>query len=267
LDVTYAIGNPAIPSAPGSCLRQDFTLTQDLPLDPVLAFTELGRIDLATMDLQDVLSRVSELAKLTIPGADEVSVTLVQDGKATTAAFTGQLAMDLDEKQYETGFGPCLDAAHAGETIVINDMAQEVRWPDFTPRALEQGAHSSMSVGLPIQHAVTGAINMYAHKPSVFDDASAELAQTFASYAAIGLANAHLYQSTATLAAQMEQAMASRAVIEQAKGIVAAQLRCSTEDAFTAISRMSQSSHRKLREVAAEIVGEATGNPSTSEPE
>lgn len=233
-------------------------MTKELPLDPMQSFTELGRIDLATMDLQDVLSRVSELAKLTIPGADEVSVTLVEDGRATTAAFTGQLALELDEQQYKTGYGPCLDAASAGETIVIDDMAHEDRWPDFTPRALEQGAGSSMSVGLPIQQAITGAINVYSQGTRAFDDESAEVAKTFASYAAIGLANAHLYQSTAALAAQMEQAMASRAVIEQAKGIVAAEHRCSTEDAFTLISRRSQSSHRKLRDVAADIVTEAT---------
>jgi GAF domain-containing protein len=182
-------------------------LTHDVPLDPIHAFTELGRIDLATMDLHDVLTRVSELAKLTIPGADEVSVTLVQDGKATTAAFTGPLAMDLDEKQYETGYGPCLDAARGGETVFINDMEDEDRWPDFTPSAVQEGARSSMSVGLPIQHAVTGAINMYAQKPRAFDAESAELAQSFASYAAIGLANAHLYQSTASLAAQMPRSI------------------------------------------------------------
>jgi GAF domain-containing protein len=236
-------------------------LTQQLPLDPMQALTELGRVDLATMDLHDVMSRVSELTKSTIPGADEVSVTLVKDGKATTAAFTGELAMQLDEQQYKSGYGPCLDAAEAGETIVIENMASEERWPDFTPHALELGTRSSMSVGLPLQHAITGAINIYASAVGVFDDDSADLAQTFAGYAAISLANAHLYQSTASLAAQMEQAMKSRAVIEQAKGIIAAQHRCSTEEAFTLISRRSQSSHRKLRDVAAEIVTEATAQP------
>jgi GAF domain-containing protein len=227
------------------------------PLDLHEAFAEIGRINFADNDLESVLTRVSELAKRTIPGASEVSVSLVRDNHATTAAFTGDLALYLDEKQYEKGQGPCLSAAEAGDTMLIDDMAAETRWPEYTPRAVENGALSSLSVGLPIQQAVTGALNIYATAPHAFDGEGIEIARTFASYAAVALANAHLYATTAALAEQMQQAMASRAVIEQAKGILVAQTRCTPEQAFDLLIRQSQHSNRKLRDVAQVIVDTA----------
>ncbi len=183
-----------------------------------------------------------------------MSVTLIQDGAATTAAFTGPVALHLDETQYDAGYGPCLDAGRASATVTIEDMATEDRWPQFTARALEQGVRSSMSVSLPVQHAITGALNIYAVQTRAFDSESVDLAQSFASYAAVALANAHLYASTAATAGQMRAAMASRAVIEQAKGVLIARHGCTPDEAFAMLSKASQFSNRKLRDLAEEIV-------------
>lgn len=227
------------------------------PPDPMRAFAELGRINLSEADLEQILHRVAELAKLAVPGADEVSVTLLQDGRANTAAFTGELALKLDERQYQDGTGPCLEAGQGGVTLVVEDMANEGRWPTWTPSAREHGANSSVSVGLPVQQAVTGALNLYARRPGAFDDDAVALSQAFAGYAAVALANAHLYESTATLARQMQDAMANRAVIEQAKGILVAQEACSPDEAFGKLSKISQQRNRKLRDIAATIVERA----------
>ena len=228
------------------------------PPDPMRAFAELGRINLSETDLEEVLHRVAELAKLAIPGAEEVSVTLLQDGRANTAAFTGELALKLDERQYVDGTGPCLEAGQGGMTLLVQDMASEDRWPTFTPTAREHGANSSVSVGLPVQQALTGALNIYARRPRACDDEAIALAEAFAGYAAVALANAHLYESTATLARQMQDAMNSRAVIEQAKGILVARHGCSPETAFGMLSKASQQRNRKLRDVAAGIVSNAS---------
>jgi GAF domain-containing protein len=233
-------------------------MTEARSLDPLQAFAELGRVRLGETDFQQLLSRVSELAKQTVPGAAEVSVTLMQDGTATTAVFTGDLALQLDEKQYDEGYGPCLDAAQGGGTLVIGDMRTEKRWPDYTPRAAECGALSSVSVGLAEQHTITGALNVYGDKPQSFTDASVELIETFAGYAAAALANARAYETTAALAAQMERAMSSRAVIEQAKGLLVGQTGCTPAQAFDMLSKTSQTSNRKLRDVAQSIVDEAS---------
>jgi GAF domain-containing protein len=232
------------------------------PLDPTAAFAELGRIKLSETNLDQVLFRVAELAKRTLPGASEVSVTLIRGDNAYTAAFTGALAVHLDEWQYELGHGPCLDASSAAATLSVTDASDEVRWPDWAARAVEAGVHSSLSIGLPVQEKVTGALNVYSVDPKAFDDDAITLAQTFAGYAAVALANAHLYDTTATLAQQMQAAMESRAVIEQAKGIIMGQRRCTADEAFALLSKVSQDSNRKLRDVAAALVAEAHGQPS-----
>jgi GAF domain-containing protein len=232
------------------------------PLDPTEAFARLGRLKLDESDLNGVLETVADLAKRTIPGAAEVSVTLVRSQKAQTAAFTGDLALRLDESQYETGRGPCLDASAAASTISVPDMTGERRWPHWTASARENGVGSSVSIGLPVQDPVTGALNIYATEPNAFDSDAVVVARTFASYAAVALANAHLYDATATLAQQLQAAMESRAVIEQAKGIIMGQRRCTADEAFALLSKVSQDSNRKLRDVAAALVAEAHGQPS-----
>jgi GAF domain-containing protein len=224
------------------------------PLDPLVAFAELGRMKLGERDLQAVLGRVAELARQTMPGVVGASVTLVESDRAFTAAFAGQLALDLDETQYQEGFGPCLEVAQSAGTVPVPDMAAETRWPAFARQALAAGVHSSLSVALPLQEAVLGALNIYATQSGIFDQDAVELARTFAGYAAVAIANARLYQSTATLAEDMRRAMETRAVIEQAKGIIVAQQHCTPEQAFELLTRLSQSTHRKLRDCAADLV-------------
>jgi len=225
-------------------------------LDPLVAFAELGRMKLDESDLQAVLDRVAELARQTLPGLAGASVTLVESDRAFTAAFAGQLALDLDETQYQEGFGPCLEAAQSAGTVTVPDMAAETRWPAFARQALAAGVRSSLSVALPVQEAVLGALNIYIYalQPAGLDQDAIELAQTFAGYAAVAIANARLYQSTATLAEDMRRAMETRAVIEQAKGILVAQHHCTPEQAFEMLTRLSQTAHRKLRDCAADLV-------------
>ncbi|GAA3348423.1 GAF and ANTAR domain-containing protein [Amorphoplanes nipponensis] len=238
-------------------------MTDNEPMDPTDAYAELGRIKLSETDIDGVLNKVAELAARTIPGTAEVSVTLLRGEGAHTAAFTGDLAVNLDEVQYEQGHGPCLDASRTGDSLSLPDMAAETRWPRWTPRALKAGVHSSLSIGLPIHDTVRGALNVYAVKPATFDEDATILAQTFAGYAAVALANAHLFDVTATLARHMQAAMESRAVIEQAKGIVMGDRRCTADEAFRILSKLSQESNRKVRDVAAALVARAQQTPGS----
>jgi GAF domain-containing protein len=232
------------------------------PMDPTGAFAQLGRIKLSETDIDSVLAQVADVAKRTIPGASEVSVTLVRGGGgAHSAAFTGELALTLDEWQYEHGHGPCLDAAASTATLSVPDMTAERRWPDWAHRAIKAGANCSLSIGLPIGESVSGALNVYATERDAFDEDAIILAQTFSGYAAVALANAHLYDAKATLAQHMEAAMESRAVIEQAKGIIMGERRCSPDEAFAILAKVSQDANRKLRDVATALVTRAMGTP------
>jgi GAF domain-containing protein len=222
--------------------------------DPRAAFAELSKIMLGAQPLSATLTRIAELARQTIPGAAEVSVTLMEGGKVSTVSFTGPLAAQLDERQYEAGFGPCMDAALSGATIPIHDTALSDAYPDFGRLASEHGVTHTISIGLPLEHRSIGALNVYGRDSTPFDETTAELATAFASYAAVAVANAGLYSSTVTLAGNLQAALASRAVIDQAKGILMGRHHCSAEDAFDRLVRQSNTSNRKLHRVAQEIV-------------
>jgi GAF domain-containing protein len=229
------------------------------PTDPASAFAEFGRIRLGETDLHGVLTRVAELAQDALPGADQVSITLVRDGHPYTAAYTGEIALHLDERQYEGHAGPCLQAADGKTTVSVPDTATDTRWDGWAAKAAAAGVGSVLSVGLPIVESVTGAVNIYGLRPAAFDDDTVVLAQRFAGYATVALANAHLHDSTANLAQHMQAAMESRAVIEQAKGIIMGERRCGADEAFAVLTKLSQDSNRKLREVAAALVAQVGG--------
>jgi GAF domain-containing protein len=181
----------------------------------------------------------------------------VDDASQATVACTGQLAMDLDESQYERGRGPCLEAARGGETIQIDDVRSEERWPLYVTMALERGVLSSLSVPIPVQRQAHAALNLYALKPAAFDPDSLEVAATFASYAGVAIANMHLYDGSRRLVEQLQIAMLSRAVIDQAKGILMAQRHCSAQEAFEVLVDLSSRSNTKLRDVAQALVDQA----------
>jgi GAF domain-containing protein len=226
----------------------------DPPRDPRAAFAELSKIMLAEQQLSDTLTRIAELAKETIVGAAEVSVTLMQDDAVSSVVFTGSLASYLDERQYESGFGPCMDAALSGGTVTIPETAADATYPDFGRAAARHGITHTMSIGLPVARQTIGALNIYGTEEGDFNEATQELATAFASYAAVAVANAGVYASTATLAANLQRALESRAVIDQAKGILMGRHGISADGAFDLLSRQSQTTNRKLRDLAVELV-------------
>jgi GAF domain-containing protein len=224
------------------------------------AFAELSGLSIGDEPLNDVLHRTAALAKSVLRVPIEASVTLVGASGATTPAFTGQVALDLDETQYALGYGPCLASAEAGQLVAIPDMATEVRWPAFTGAAFAREIRSTLSVPLPVQRQVIGALNLYSTELAAFDSETAVIAERFGAYAAVAIAHTQLLTSASELADQMAQAMASRAVIEQAKGVLIGQRKCSADDAFNILVNLSQTSHRKLRDVAAAVIDHvATG--------
>jgi GAF domain-containing protein len=224
------------------------------PTDAAAAFAELGRIKLSETDLDGVLHQVADLARRILPGADEVSITLLRERRPATAAQTGGTSLRLDELQYERGAGPCLAAAAEKITVEVPDTATDDRWDGWGAEAARAGMGSVLSLSLPIGETVRGALNVYGAPARAFDTAAVTLAETFVRYAAVALANAHLYDTTASLAQHMQAAMESRAVIEQAKGIIMGERRCSADEAFAILTRVSQDSNRKLRDVAAALV-------------
>jgi GAF domain-containing protein len=208
------------------------------PLEPQQAFLELGRLDLRQLPLGAVLEPVTAIAKETVPGADEVSVTLIEGEDARSVAFTGNLAVHLDGRQYARGHGPCIHAALSGDAIYIDDTETDDRYPDFGAIAARAGMRSVLSVGMPVPQRVVAGLNFYAAAPAAFDAAAVDLARAFSDYGAVALVNTALIDSKTTLGTDPERAMTSRAVIEQAKGIIMTRTGCDAE-AFTNRGRAS----------------------------
>ncbi len=219
----------------------------------VAAFAELGQIVHGDVPLDTILQRIAEQARQLIPELTEVSVTLIDNGRPRTVVFTGTLASYLDERQYEAGFGPCTDAAISGNTIIVDTADSTSPYAGFGTIAARHGIRHVVSVGLPIPQRTVGALNMYSDTEGPISADSVGLAEAFAIYAGVAVANAALYQATASQAEDMLSAMRSRAVIEQAKGIIIAQRHCSPEEAFAVLARTSQTENVKLRDLAVQL--------------
>jgi AmiR/NasT family two-component response regulator len=119
---------------------------------------------------------------------------------------------------------------------------------------------SALAVGLPVDQAVTGALNIYSTAPDAFGADAVAVARTFAGYAAVTVANAHVHGTQTALVEQLQAAMTSRAVIEQAKGIIMRDRRCGADEAFRVLSAASRDSNRKVRDVAAALVARAAAH-------
>jgi len=213
----------------------------------------LAGVVLVGRELPDVLTEIVQISRAAMTGADATSITLIRDDRAFTAAYDGPIAMDADELQYQRGHGPCLDAGRAGELFVVADMGTEVRWPDYARHAAERGVGSSLSVPLPFQGGTIGALNNYSVRPRAFAEADVALGEEVAAFVAIAVGNAEAAARATNDVANMRQAMASRAVIEQAKGILMERYRLTAEQAFTLLTHASQRSNVKLRDVSEEL--------------
>jgi len=222
-----------------------------------MAYAELSAIDLASQPVGAVLRRIAELTVKMIPGIDDASVTLIERGRPRTVAFTGPLAVTLDERQYEAGFGPCLDAARHGQTIVIDTRTEDGVYVDFARMARRQGIKHVLSIGMPALQQTSGGMNIYSSAETL-DETTVDTATALAGHAAVTLYNAAFYAGAQDEVAQMKQAMASRAQIEQAKGVIMREYRCTPEKAFSILVELSSVSNRKLRDVAASVITDAT---------
>jgi len=198
------------------------------------------------------LHQVAKLAVRNVEGADFAGITLIREGRPTTAVFTDPASPQIDATQYETGEGPCLDAFRENSIFSVEDTGRETRWPAFAKTAADHGVLSTLSLPLTAGPGALGALNLYSKTLKGFVDE--DEAAMFAVQAAIVLSNAQAFWATQQLATDLEVALESRAVIEQAKGIIIGARRCSSDAAFDLLVQQSQHENRKLREVAAEIV-------------
>ncbi|WP_169814064.1 GAF and ANTAR domain-containing protein [Actinomadura kijaniata] len=229
---------------------------------------ELTELLVSTEDVRQALQHIADIAAKTVPGGPAASVTLRTRHGPSTVAASGPLARTADLLQYELGHGsrreaeggPCLASLHGQRRTVIQDIAADGRWRSFGERVLEMGVRSVGSYPLGVRRGVPGALNLYFPDPGGVNEGNEPVVEVIADHAALLLRGVLRHADRARTTEQLRDALASRAVIDQALGIIMAQRRIPAEEALALLRRASQRRNRKLRDIAAGIVEGVTGH-------
>jgi GAF domain-containing protein len=216
--------------------------------------------------LERVLERLAETALRTAATTAAVSVTVLADAEQTawTCTATDEMAVALDQVQYVTGEGPCLEAARTQRPVRVGVDDIRDRWPAFADAADGLGLRSYLSAPLVLDdEPVLGSLNLYGRTPDAFDPVDEALVRLFTAAASTAAVNARRYVQARDLASHMKAAMESRATIEQAKGALMARHAITADDAFQRLVDESQDTNTKLRDVARSLLASL---PRSAEP-
>lgn len=212
--------------------------------------------------VEQFLHELAVLSTRLVAGGLSCGMTLRQRGRPpVTAACTDPLASQADDIQYQTGDGPCLHALRRGEVVRIDDLATSDRWPRFSRQAVKLGIRSCLALPLFGDGEPAGALTLYARRPGAFGPAETARAERFAGNASGALTLALRMASCNDLNDQLRSSMVSRAIIDQALGVIMATERCPQDKAFALLRTASQNTNVKLRDLAASIVTSVSGEP------
>ena len=207
-------------------------------------------------DLLDYLDRLLERS-VEVLGADAGGVMLspsTRPGELNLLACTDEDARVVELIELQRQEGPCVDSHRLGVAVVEHDLSQSERWPNFTAVALDRGFQAVYAFPMRLRDSVIGALNLFREEPGAADAEEVRAAQALADMATIGILQHRAVQDARELAAQLQRALNSRVVIEQAKGILAERLSCDMEPAYQAIRQYARNNNQRVRAIAAEIV-------------
>ncbi|MDV8070899.1 GAF and ANTAR domain-containing protein [Rhodococcus sp. IEGM 1366] len=208
-------------------------------------------------DLDAALTRLCEYAVELVADSDMAGVTLVDsDGNPYTAACTAPVVERIDTLQYLSGAGPCLEAAEGLDVVVAAHTDAVCRWPGFCAEARRYGVNSFLSVPLPsLPPGVrSGAVNLYSARCEGFRHSQAAVLTLFVTAAGYAITSGERYRDARHRVIQSERALDSRAVIDQAKGVLMAVHSIDADTAFASLVETSQRSNTKLYIVAEELL-------------
>ncbi|GAA4216898.1 GAF and ANTAR domain-containing protein [Actinocatenispora rupis] len=219
-------------------------------VDLAALFAGMARDLLARHGVEATLEETCRLAAATIDGCDSAGVSMVhRDGHIDTPAASSEVAGIAHDIQYELHEGPCLDTIWEHDTVRIDDLATERRWPAFAAKAVEVGVGSMMCFRLFTERDTLGALNLFAARPRAFDEESREIGSIFAAHVAVAL-------SAERTKAQLTEAFYTRQRIGEAAGILAERHQMTTADAFQMLAEASQHHNIKLRDLAERLVAD-----------
>ena len=212
--------------------------------------------------LDAALKLVVTMAQAVVVGADGVSITLPRGGRLGTVAASNDVVLEMDHDQYDTGEGPCLDAATQGDRFHIMSLREEDRWPAFVPRARARGIESILSTPLVAADLPIGALNIYSRTVGAFAEHEKQWADQFAAEAAVVVAHAELGETTPDLHQHLQEGLRSREVIALAQGVMISRTGRSPEGAYVMLRDLSRRTGQPLREVCARLLTADSGTAS-----
>lgn len=230
-----------------------------------LAFASIAEYLYDAVTSDDVLTRIAEVAVATVAGGDMASVTLLETGSYRTVGSTSQEASAVDQAQYDADQGPCLDAITS--PIVNAPAFPDARWPALGPQPIEHGVRSSLSYQLSASRSGSvrsgpGSLSIYASSRAAFDQEAQEIGFILAAHASLAAKAVGERLTLEDAGRHPQNALLSRDVIGQAKGILMERLKTTPEAAFDILRSSSQRLNVKLREVALRLTETGEVDPS-----
>jgi GAF domain-containing protein len=225
------------------------TVTRELA-ERIASMAEL----LLSDDASDApLRQLADLSLEVIPGSSAAGVVVAGENSWSHSQSDASVG-ELHRMQLDTGAGPVAEALRYGEARRIDDTAGEDRWPALCAAMAAEGLRSCLVLPLRTDRAPGGALAIYGREPGSFAGSGHDVALLFAAQGGVAMRNAALYKNCQRLVQNLYTALASRAVIEQAKGILVAEYGCSPDAAFKRLSALSQNTNKKVRDIAADLV-------------
>lgn len=203
---------------------------------------------------EEALRRLTSLGAELVPGSTAAAMTVAAGSGALTFAASDERLDELHRLQFEDGEGPVAETLRHNEPRRVDDMSAEDRWAGFCRAAARSGFASCLALPLRTDRRPAGAVVLYGQEPGVFRGAAHDVALLFAAQGGTAVRNASVYRACRRLADKLHSGLESRAVIEQAKGIVLAELDVTPDQAFRLLSRFSQNTNQRVRKVAADVV-------------
>ncbi|NNH73568.1 GAF and ANTAR domain-containing protein [Nocardia uniformis] len=221
--------------------------------------SELTAVVLSTPNVEGSLRDIAAITTRILPGRPMVAITLRRGGDIATVASTGPHATLLDELHISGGLGPCLHALDTAQPVDVPDLTAETRWGDYPHRMLARGVAAVHAEPLLVDGAAVGSLNLYSPLPHGFDQHALRAITLTAAHTAVLLSAAITMADQSTLTRQLQAAMASRSLIDQAIGIIMGQRRCDRDTAFETLRARSQQRNVKLVVVAGDTIRSRTG--------
>jgi ANTAR domain/GAF domain len=226
----------------------------------------LEQLQSVLVDAESVSEFLSGLSKLAAAAVSEVAgdaiecaVTVKLRRRPSTAAASSKRAVELDQLEQTIGDGPCLKALREMSPVLIDDVTTDSRWPELNRKFAEANVRSSLGVPLEINSDASAALNFFASKPHAFSPNVYDKAVGFAAAAHNTLHLSVRIGSALNHAEDLKAAMESRTAINMACGVIMAQNRCTQAEAMDILAKVSSNRNRKLRDVAAELIEQLSG--------